>query len=105
MSNFLRHVPDWNHLKSFLSSRSRYSSKEGSYESGATGSHSKPKRTTYKDLESWRENEQRIPGYEMGQGKAFVTAVPSERQGEFVENGIHLQHDIEQQTQERGAAP
>ena len=104
MSSFLRQVPDWNRIKSILSSRSRYSSKYGSYESGSKDSRSEPKKATYRDLDSWRQYESRVPGYEMGSGKTFVAALQTGKQDNFSETGIHLQHDIEQQSQE-GDAP
>ena len=101
MSSFLRHMPDWKHIKSVFSSRSRYASKYGSYEDSSKGSGSDPKKAAYKDLDKWRRHGSHMPGYEMGSGEAFIAAVPKEKQGTVVENRIHLQHDLEQQSQER----
>lgn len=98
MSSFLRHTVDWGRIKSILSSGSSDSSKNGSREATSN------KKAKYQDLEQWRHHEARMPGYELGVREASITAVSKEDGRVFQEGEIHLQHDIEQQSQHADAS-
>ena len=107
MSSFLRHIPTWTVITSMLSSRLRSRSRlspqkaaNASYGSG--NSKSKPKRTTYKDLDQWRGKEASVQGYEMGSREVMVTAAKHGEGERFMEDGIRMDRELDQRSQVRG---
>ena len=99
MSNLLRHLPTWENITSIFTSRFYSQRYDASWYKIFDQSNRKPKKALYADLEleSGVGNGSGVRGYEMAPVKTVRTFVRTGKPGVVGEDGIHLQHDVEQQ--------